>query len=135
MFLTIDPRQIGSLTTGMTTKRYWVVLRKETMRSGQPSRLELYRDEFQAAGSMPSREIALDEIKMIHHADQRKKKAFEVQLAEEALMFVCGSHTDVEDWIGDIRRFRNSLRSSSLSRGYPDNSVGEDLYAGMLSVS
>ncbi len=125
--------QIGTLTSGMTTRRYWVVLRKETPRCDQLSRLQLYRDEFQASVA-PSREIILDSIKMIHHADQRRKKAFEVQLASESLMFQCGSHADVDDWIGDIRRFRDSLRSSSFSASFPDNSLGQQLYEGMLSV-
>ncbi len=123
--------QLGTLTSG---KRYWVVLKKETPRNDLASRIELYRDEQQATTSLANRQIILDAIKMIHHADQRRKKAFEIQLEDECLMFICGSHADVEDWIGDIRRFRNSLLSASFSADLPDNSLGQDLYEGTCKL-
>ena len=116
--------QFGSLTSSVSSKRQWVILRRETARGGQ-SRLELYRSEEQTVDGRASREVFLDAIKLVEHAE--KKKAFVLHMQEETLLFLCSSHAEMEDWIGDVRRFR---RAGSLNGEFPDNSMGQELYEG-----
>ena len=114
----VVPPQLGSLTSSVTSRRYWVVLRKETAPSEQ-SRLDLYRSEDQVNLTItslpppltfpplpslpppcqmfqgqPYREIGLDEVRSIQQLDQ--KKSFVVQLPSTSLLFMCSSRADLK---------------------------------------
>lgn len=118
---------LGSLTTTVTSRRNWVILRKES--HGRSSRLELYRNEEQVTDNNFGRDILLDQMRTVQRAE--RKKAFVVVMADETLLFMCSSRADTDDWLSDIRRYRGGRRSESSfsdSDGVPDNSVGRDIY-------
>ena len=127
MILSPNAVQLGSLTTTMTSRRNWVILRRES--HGRSSRLELYRNEEQVADNNFGRDILLDQMRSVQRAE--RKKAFVVVTAEETLLFMCSSRADTDDWLSDIRRYRSGRRSESGSDGIPDNSLGHDIYEGM----
>lgn len=115
--------QLGSLTSSVTSRRYWVVLRKETAHSSQ-SRLQLYRSEDQVDLYLnlltigpspryptvvphsrtcsspqvyhgdPHREISLEEVRSLHQLDS--KKSFAVILPTTSLLFMCASRADLQ---------------------------------------
>ena len=116
----------------MTSRRNWVILRKES--HGRSSRLELYRNEEQVTDNNFGRDILLDQMRTVQRAE--RKKAFVVVMADETLLFMCSSRADTDDWLSDIRRYRGGRRSESSfsdSDGVPDNSVGRDIYEGVCS--
>ena len=128
----LPPLQLGSLTTSMTSKRYWLVLRKETPGGGR-SRLEFYRSEEQS--NEPVRVIPLDQIREVHHSE-RKKASFDVHLQDEVTQFSCSSKADTDDWMRDIARFQGGRGlTSSFNGELPDNTVnGQALYEGTESL-
>ena len=115
----------------MSSKRFWLVLRKETPGGGR-SRLEFYRSEEQS--NEPVRVIPLDQIREVHRSE-RKKASFEVHLQDEVSQFSCSSMADMEDWMRDIGRFQGGRGlTSSFNGELPDNSVnGQALYEGTIS--
>ena len=116
----------------MTSKRYWLVLRKETPGGGR-SRLEFYRSEEQS--NEPVRVIPLDQIREVHHSE-RKKASFDVHLQDEVTQFSCSSKADTDDWMRDIARFQGGRGlTSSFNGELPDNTVnGQALYEGTESL-
>lgn len=83
----------------MSSKKHWVVLKRETHTA--KSRLEIYKDEDQASlQGAPWRLVSLDSISRIQTTAERKE--FVIFSLEEALTFVCSSRADLDDWMRDL---------------------------------
>lgn len=111
----------------VTSRRQWVVLRRET--TGRASRIELYRSEDQSAE--PNKTVSLSPSSLRNVEILDRKKAFVLNLQDESCMFQCSSRADMEDWYRDINHYSSSMNRGAISPALPSrtsNTTGEEIY-------
>lgn len=102
---------VHSITSSILSRKYWTILRKDAA----GCLLELYRSEELMTQNTPIKTLTLSPTSRIETIGNKKAFVLNNDTGADAMMFVCQSRADMEDWARDIKRYAEIPEMTSTS--------------------